>query len=166
MPGAAHDLRASAGTAAAATTRGSIHEDALMAVDANRALVRRYLDIYNDAAWDRLAEVLAPDYAHHSNDDVLSPAQFIRGASWIRAGLPDFHVDAVDLVAEGDRVACRWMGTGTHRGSMFGEAPTGAPITLHGITEFRVADGLIAEDWEAMDEADLRRKVMAAAAET
>jgi predicted ester cyclase len=40
-----------------------------------------------------------------------------------------------------------------------GEVPTGGTVTLHGITEYRIQDGLIAEDWEAMDEADLMRQI-------
>ena len=127
--------------------------------DANKALVRRFLEVYNASGWDRLAELLDPAYVHHSNDAALTAAQFSRGADWIRAGLPDFRVDCQDLVAEDDRVVARWVGTGTHRASMFGEVPTSRAVALHGITIFRIADGRIAEDWEAMDEADLRRQV-------
>ena len=35
--------------------------------EANEALLRRYIELYNDRAWDRLAELLTDDYVHHSN---------------------------------------------------------------------------------------------------
>ena len=127
--------------------------------EANEVLVRRYLGLYNERAWDRLGELLAPDYVHHSNADPLTAAQFVRGAEWIMVGIPDFRVEVHDLVAAGDRVAIRWVGTGTHVASMFGEAPSSRAIALSGITIFRTVGGRIAEDWEVMDEGDLRRQV-------
>ncbi len=38
-------------------------------------------------------------------------------------------------------------------------ADAGHRRPLHGITIYRLADGRIAEDWEAMDEADLARQI-------
>jgi len=98
---------------------------------------------------------------HHSNADELTAQEFVRGSEWIIAGIPDFTVEIRDLVEEGDRVAVRYVGTGTHRASMLGEAPTGRTIQLHGITVFRLADGRIAEDWEALDYDDLNKQIAA-----
>jgi predicted ester cyclase len=42
---------------------------------------------------------------------------------------------------------------------MFGETPTAKPITVYGIVMFRVSDGRIVEDWEALDEQYLREQV-------
>jgi steroid delta-isomerase-like uncharacterized protein len=127
--------------------------------EGTKALARRFIELYNERSWDRLGDVVAPGYVHHSNGDALTVEQFVRGAEWIIAGIPDFRVEIHDLVAEDDRAAARWVGTGTHRASMFGEAPSSRAITLYGTTIFRIEDDRIAEDWEAMDEADLRRQV-------
>ena len=129
--------------------------------DANKAILRRYLDAYNRAAYDELDAFVTPGYLHHSGGASLSLEQFKRGAAWLRAGMPDFASEAVELIAEGDRVAARWVGRGTHAVSMFGEPPTNGPVTLYGITVYRFEAGRIAEDWEAMDEAELRRQVAA-----
>jgi steroid delta-isomerase-like uncharacterized protein len=128
------------------------------------ALVRRFLELYNERAWDRLGDVLAPEYVHHSNAEALTADQFVRGAEWIIRGIPDFRVEVLDLVAEGDRAAVRFVGKGTHAASMFGEEPTSRQIAFYGITLFRADDGRIAEDWEVMDEGDLRRQVGAPSA--
>ena len=82
--------------------------------EANKALLRRYIEHYNARAWDELKALLTDDYVHHANADDLTPAQFVRGAEWIIAGIPDFMIELLDLVAEGDRVAARYVGTGTH----------------------------------------------------
>ena len=131
--------------------------------EANKALLRRYIGFYNDRAWDRLRELLTADYVHHSSTQVLTADQFVRGSEWIIAGIPDFRVELLDLVAEGDRVAARYVGTGTHQASLEGEEPTDRAIELHGITLFRLVDGRIAEDWEALDYADLYRQIGATA---
>ncbi len=131
--------------------------------EANKALLRRYIELYNERAWDGLQELLTDDYVHHSNADELTAAQFVRGAEWIIAGIPDFRVELIDLVAEGDRVAARSVGAGTHEASMLGEAPPSRRIALHGITLFRLVEGRIAEDWEAIDYADLSKQIGATA---
>lgn len=131
--------------------------------EANKALLRRYIEHYNDRAWDELTAMLTDDYVHHANADDLTPAQFVRGAEWIIAGIPDFTIELLDLVAEGDRVAARYVGTGTHEASMLGETPTSKRIALYGITLFRFVDGRIAEDWEAIDYLDLNQQIGAPA---
>jgi len=126
---------------------------------AHKTLVRRYLDAYNRGALDEIDELVTSDYVHRNNGAALTLAQFKRGAAWVRQGLPDFALEAADLIAEGDRVAARWIGRGTHGASMFGEPVTGKTVTVFGTTVYRFEGGRIAEDWEAMDEAELRRQV-------
>jgi len=48
---------------------------------------------------------------------------------------------------------------GTHRASLLGETPTLRTVALDGITIYRFENGLIAEDWEMMDEQQLRRQI-------
>ena len=135
-----------------------------MTTDDHKARLGRYVDAYNRAADDELDGFVTDDYVHHSNGDGLTLAQFKRGAAWLRAAMPDFKVELVELIGEGDRVAGRWIGRGTHQRSMFGEAVTGNAVAIYGTTIYRFAyDGRIAEDWEVFDEGDLRRQVAAAA---
>jgi steroid delta-isomerase-like uncharacterized protein len=130
--------------------------------ETNKELLRRYVERYNDRAWDWMKELLTTDYVHHTNADELSADQFVRGAEWILAGIPDFRIQLLDLVGEADRVAARYVGTGTHQASLLGETPTGRTIRVHGITIYRIEDGRIAEDWEALDYDDLNKQVRGA----
>ncbi len=53
-----------------------------------------------------------------------------------------------DTVAEGDLVAARLSYRGTHRGELFGAAPTGRTIEWDGLTIRRLgADGKTVERW-------------------
>ena len=58
-------------------------------------------------------------------------------AKGFRAGFPDLHCSVLDAISEGDRVACRWRMTGTHRGAFLGFEPTGRRVVLDGIGFFR-----------------------------
>ena len=129
-----------------------------------KAILREYLTTYNAGEWDDLADFCTADYRHHTNDVSLTSDQVARGAEWIRSGLEGFRVEVDDLVSEGDRVVVRFTGRGRHTGSLYGESPTATDVTITGITIYRFEDGAIAEDWEAVDEHDLRQQVGAAPA--
>jgi hypothetical protein len=52
----------------------------------------------------------------------------------------------------GKDVAVRWTITGNHGGAgLYGE-PTGTPLLILGESQFRIIDGLIAEEWTIFDE--------------
>ena len=68
-----------------------------------------------------------------------------------RSWSTDQHATIEDLVAEGDKVACRWSGRATHQGDLMGVAATGKAIVLTGIAIYRVANGKIQEEWDYSD---------------
>jgi len=58
----------------------------------------------------------------------------------------------VDVFGSGDRVASRYVSTGTHKGAFWGIEPTGRRIEIQEISIFRIADGRIAEQWCMFDD--------------
>jgi SnoaL-like polyketide cyclase len=60
-------------------------------------------------------------------------------------------VTVEDLIAEGDKVVCRNVVTGTHQGEYLGLPPTGRPVTYNEIFIFRFEGGRIAETWGVVD---------------
>src|SRR5262249_22837350 len=87
--------------------------------------------------------------------------EFRRYVGLVRAAFPDFHNDVEELVAEGERVVARLTYTGTHRGELFGIAPTGRRVSYAGMALFRVAGGLIEEGWVLGDTAGLKEQLTA-----
>jgi predicted ester cyclase len=71
-----------------------------------------------------------------------------RSTELYRMLFDDLAFEVVDQVAEGDRVASRWVLTGSNRGR---------PIRLWGITISRLHEGRIVEDWSAFDGSELLR---------
>ena len=98
---------------------------------------------------------LDPQYIHH---DPSLPPELQRGreaykqvVSLFLSGFPDLKTTVDDIVAEGDRVACRWTFRGTQRGEMMGIPPTGKRVLGSGMSIHRIADGKIAEGWFNFD---------------
>jgi predicted ester cyclase len=71
-----------------------------------------------------------------------------RSTDLYRMLFDDLAFEVVDQVAEGDRVASRWVLTGANRGR---------PVRLWGITISRLHEGRIVEDWSAFDGLELLR---------
>jgi len=51
------------------------------------------------------------------------------------------------MIADGDKVTCRFTSRGVHNGAFMGLPPTGKSIALTGIEIFRLKNGRIAEIW-------------------
>ena len=97
--------------------------------------------------------VYSADFHDHVN------AREYRGHDGIRQSLGvyqlvfsdgDLRIRVEDQVAEGDRVASRWVAEGHNRGR---------PIRIWGIVISRIANGEIVEDWAASDNLDLIRQL-------
>ncbi len=61
----------------------------------------------------------------------------------IRAAFPDLRTTIEHQVAEGDTVATRATFRGTHRGALFGVAPTNQQLTWGVLLMDRIVDGKI-----------------------
>jgi predicted ester cyclase len=113
----------------------------------NKALVRLFDEEFwnkgNMAAVDELlaanATIVLPGRGQVSLNDFKAFAASLRGA------FPDWYAITDELVAEGDRVAERWLSRGTHQGEFQGIAPTGRQVTVPGTVFYRLASGKITE---------------------
>jgi predicted ester cyclase len=72
----------------------------------------------------------------------------------IRTAFPDLHLTLVSQLAEGDLVATRATLRGSHRGALWGLAPTGRILTWDHFSLVRLSGGRVVEargaaDWNA-----------------
>ncbi|HEV7887439.1 MAG TPA: ester cyclase [Acidimicrobiales bacterium] len=77
---------------------------------------------------------------------------------------PDLRVTIEDMLAEGDRVAVRWLAEGTHSSEWVGVPATGRVVRMGGTDIYRFEDGLIREWWRNEDMWALVEQLRAAAA--
>ncbi|HKZ86047.1 MAG TPA: ester cyclase [Anaerolineae bacterium] len=132
-----------------------------MSREENKGIVRRYQDALNRNDLDALDEVVAADI--RMPDILPGFPQGIEGAKQIQrltvAGVPDWRVTIVDLIAEGDRVAARITMTGTQTGEFFGIPPSGRTFRITGIYIARIANGKIVEHRGVEDALGLMRQL-------
>jgi predicted ester cyclase len=124
--------------------------------EANKAIIRRVIDelLNGQGNLDVADELFAPEYVGHnpaSPQDTRGPEGVKGFASMFRSAFPDVHFSVEDQVAEGDKVVTRWRGSGTHRGDLFGIAPTGKGASFVGIPINRIEGGKVAEEWQIFD---------------
>ena len=118
-----------------------------MSADENKALVRRFVEeFWNEGNTTAADELMAADAEIHMPTGEVVDLDWLKGfaATW-RGSFPDWHSTFEDLIAEGDRVAERWTGRGTHRGELQGIPPTGKRVEAPGSVFYRIVDGKIVE---------------------
>jgi predicted ester cyclase len=65
----------------------------------------------------------------------------------LRKGFPDLCVEILSQIAEGDHVATRKRISATHKGEVFGIAPTYKKVQIDVIDIIRLENGKYAEHW-------------------
>lgn len=125
------------------------------ALESNKALVRRlYEEGFNQGNLDVVDELVAPDVVTHDPiilDAPTGPDSIRGGIEMIRKAFPDFHVDVLDQLAEGDRVASLLLMSGTNTGDYRRGGATHKKGTMRAFFLWRVADGRLAESWGMAD---------------
>jgi steroid delta-isomerase-like uncharacterized protein len=123
--------------------------------DENKAIVRRYIDLFtrHDLPTEEVIAPLASGFVYHrpGMPDVIGLMDMRQVVEIYRSAITDMHGGIEDLVAEGDKVACRWSGDATHKGELLGVSATSRAIMLTGIAIYRIADGKIQEEWDYTD---------------
>jgi C-1 hydroxylase len=128
-----------------------------MSLEENKALVRRWINVYNTHNLDSFDGFIAADYVDHTNkvDKEGLRQLFTIGFT----GFPDWHETIEDIIAEGDKVWIRISYTGTHTGEFMGIAPTGKKVTTKGVDIYRIVNGKLAEYWNVTDNMHLNTQL-------
>ena len=108
-----------------------------------------------------LDAVMDPGVVDHHPDPGQSPGLdgIKKGFLEFRAAFPDLRFTIEDLIAEGDKVACRLSTRGTHRGTFLGVAATGRTVEQRGIDFLRFSGGKMIERWGEFDTLRLLRRI-------
>src|SRR3954447_11927650 len=126
--------------------------------EANKAIVRRYVEAFNRGDLDELGRIFAPD----------AEVQGVLGWGGLDVAMPiwrelhqafGIHLVPEQMVAEGDLVAVRYTERGTFVGPFRGHQPTGKSFELVAIEWFVVRDGKIRRRWGARDAASQARQI-------
>ena len=106
-----------------------------MSHDHNKRLVHRLIEIVNDRDFESIDEVATGQIATDAR----------RWVGPFRDSFPDFQMELLDVIAEGDKVVGYFKCSGTHEGEWRGHAPTGRRFeSVDEVYIFRVENGKLA----------------------
>ena len=133
--------------------------------EASRRLIE---ESFNEGKFELADKLISPDAINHDPAEPVrmrglrGPETFKRTVTMYREAFPDVRMVVDDVIASGDQVAARWHSEGTHRGQLEGLAPTGARVSVTGISIDRWKDGKVVETWSEWDNLGLARQLGAA----
>jgi steroid delta-isomerase-like uncharacterized protein len=119
-----------------------------------KQIVKRLFEEPWTGNFDVIDEFVSPDYVGHDPSEpepTRGPAGMKEFVARYRAAFEGASLTVHDQIAEGDSVATRWTGRGTHTGEIAGIAPTGKDVTVSGLTISRFAGGKVVEEWTTWD---------------
>jgi steroid delta-isomerase-like uncharacterized protein len=123
-----------------------------MATD-NKEIVRRVLeDFWTDSTV--VDDLVSNEYVGYDPavpDTIRGPQGAKENFKQYSDAFDGAHITVKEQIAEGDTVATRWEGRGTHTGEIMGIPPTGKEIVVSGMTITHIRDGKIVEDYTNWD---------------
>ena len=125
----------------------------------NKALVRRVYDLYNRREIKVAYELYAPQCVFHMPHSDMSVKECLEYDSILLAAFPDLSFTIEDMVAEGNRVAYRVTGRGTHQGEFMGTASTGNKIVITFADFVKIEAGKWVEFWCTYDNLHFRQQL-------
>ena len=119
----------------------------------NKTIARRYFEeILNKGDAATITTLIAEDVVFRNPPFVVKGLDgFRKLVVSLRATFPDLHFTIEDEVAEGDKVATRWVMRGTQRGPVEGYPATGKKMEVSGMDIFHISGGKVREVWVNMD---------------
>jgi steroid delta-isomerase-like uncharacterized protein len=129
---------------------------------ANVELVRSGFQAFNAGDVGECMDLIAPDLVINLAelpDPQHGREVWRQGFEMINHAFPDLQAHIEDIVAAQDKVAVRLRFRGTHSGEFLGFGATGRTVEYVSHEFYRIAGGLIAEEWICSDTATLLRQL-------
>lgn len=135
-----------------------------MSFEQNEAALNRAVDAWNsgdvDSYLDLYDERIKLHVVTYDFPDKSSVAEMYRG---LFAATSDLVLTIDEAFGDGDRLCARYTVTAKHTGELMGIPPTGADISIIGITVMHFENGRVLERWDIDDSAELFARLRGAA---
>jgi steroid delta-isomerase-like uncharacterized protein len=121
-----------------------------VSAEENKAVIRRWIEAYNERDLEAEAALLAPGLVVHVS---AAPGPLEGLEAWrqfsgsFAEAFPDLRLTVQDIAAEGDTVAARVAFRGTHRGEFQGIPPTDKEVNFTSMEFNRLVGGKVEEHW-------------------
>jgi uncharacterized protein (TIGR02246 family) len=126
--------------------------------------LRKVLAAYNSRRPESFDALLTEDCTIIRDGDEARGREAVKDVlSSLYRAVPDLEYRIHDAIFVGDKMAIRWEGRGTFRGTYQGVAPTGSEISYAGITFYEKRGDLIARIWVSTNLMEQLRRASAPA---
>jgi predicted ester cyclase len=120
-----------------------------------KELYRTYVeDVWNNHNIANAGKYIAEDIVAHGNPPGLPPG--LEGCLFafhhMQTAFPDWHIDILFQVEEGDMVVSHLRTSGTHRDTFFGIPATGKQFVSTNTQIIRYKEGKMVEQWSNADD--------------
>ena len=124
-----------------------------MSTEQNKAMLKRIFSGLNKGNFNVIDELFAEDFVDRYPVPGETPNKegFKIATASLRKTSPDMHWGLEDIIAEGDKVAYRFIMQGTDKGGYGGMPPTGKKVDFAGVGILRFANGKVIERWTIGD---------------
>jgi steroid delta-isomerase-like uncharacterized protein len=163
------------GVIAAAATQLLPLAQAASETHRNRAVVTKHLELMNRGQWKEAAEMFAPDVRHHLGNWQSGEERIVTGRQALTGNLedlyrtfPEWKMEVLEMVSEGESVVVRCRVSGTHRGVstkrmnggfLLGVPPTEKYFVVQHIHWYKVRGGKIAEHFTNRDDLGMTQQL-------
>jgi steroid delta-isomerase-like uncharacterized protein len=126
--------------------------------EANKAVVQRYVEAFNQGDLPGLKSLLAENAVIQG---VMGQGTIEKVETAWRQMIEGYGIQlqVEHMVAEGDLVAARYIERGTFKAPAFGQVPTGKSYELVAMEMFEIHEGKIKRRWGARDGASQARQL-------
>lgn len=124
-----------------------------MSDETNRSLVEDYINAWSSADVSKLERLLDASFTYGNPPPGYTGDKkgAIAMSQAFHVGFPDLKSRCTDWIVQGDRVAVRFVGTGTHKGDFMGTPASGKKTETTGLALVTVANGRITSDVTEFD---------------
>ena len=148
----------------------------LSEAERNREVVKTFHELMNRGEWKQAADLVAPDVPHHvswrgdGKEEVI-----VSGRTTLTDNLedifrtfPDWKMEIVSMVADGDSVVVRCRVSGTHRGVgakrvnggfLAGVQPSGKRFQVQHMHWYVLHDGMITDHYASRDDLGMTQQL-------
>jgi predicted ester cyclase len=133
-----------------------------MSVESNKDICRRFFEeVHVRRNYSAIDELIAREVVSHSPFPGQPPgSEGVKDSMKIfHRAFPDLTVTINHLLAEGDKVMAYVTLSGTHRGELLGQPPTGNRVSFEEAIILRLTGGKIVEHWAVADALTLMKGI-------
>jgi predicted ester cyclase len=131
-----------------------IHPSMMSSVESLRRVVRRLADTFNDPQRRELSYFDFYDESltfHDFPSQTANKEGFKQFIYLLWKAFPDIIISFEEIIIEGNKVACRYNLSGTHKGEFADLLPTDKQFRVNGMTVFSFRDAKVIERWNLVD---------------